>query len=215
MVKTTTLGNLIAFMHVYNLRFGAATTPHQKLIYDQLYPMLDDVRDRITKESKSERNRPGQSGSRGRLLQQAGSRSTQERQSRCHPIPNSENRRILCSSSIRLQEAGVIARESASAPAFSFSASVLRAHSHEHLCQSALRLIHGIASPSKPGKSAMVSIKIGMMVRLELLPAVRPRRSRRQPARNPHSLLPEGRPAYHRPSPPVAHRRTPNRAMRA
>ena len=38
MVKTTTLGNLIAFMHVYNLRFGAATTPHQKLIYDQLYP---------------------------------------------------------------------------------------------------------------------------------------------------------------------------------
>ena len=53
MVKTTTLGNLIAFMHIYNLRFGAATTPHQKLIYDQLYPLLDDVRDRITKESRS------------------------------------------------------------------------------------------------------------------------------------------------------------------
>ena len=31
MVKTTTLGNLIAFMHVYNLRFGAATTPHQQV----------------------------------------------------------------------------------------------------------------------------------------------------------------------------------------
>jgi hypothetical protein len=54
MVKTTTLGNLIAFMHIYNMRFGAATSPHQKLIYDQLYPLLDDVRDRITKESKSE-----------------------------------------------------------------------------------------------------------------------------------------------------------------
>ena len=39
-------------MHIYNLRFGAATNPHQKFIYDQLYPMLDDVRDRITKESK-------------------------------------------------------------------------------------------------------------------------------------------------------------------
>jgi hypothetical protein len=53
MVKKTTLGNLIAFMHIYNLRFGAATTPHQRYIYDQLYPLLDDVRDRITKESKS------------------------------------------------------------------------------------------------------------------------------------------------------------------
>jgi hypothetical protein len=52
-VKTTTLGNLLAFMHVYNLRFGAATNPHQKFLYDQLYPMLDDVRDRVTKESKS------------------------------------------------------------------------------------------------------------------------------------------------------------------
>ena len=55
LVKTTTLGNLIAFMHVYNLRFGAATNPHQKFIYDQLYPLLDDVRDRITKESKRRR----------------------------------------------------------------------------------------------------------------------------------------------------------------
>jgi hypothetical protein len=53
MVKSTTLGNLLAFMHVYNLRFGAATTPHQKLIYGQtIYPSLDEVRDRISKESK-------------------------------------------------------------------------------------------------------------------------------------------------------------------
>ena len=40
-------------MHVYNLRFGAATNPHQKFLYGQLYPLLDDVRDRVTKESKS------------------------------------------------------------------------------------------------------------------------------------------------------------------
>ena len=53
-VKTTSLGNLIACMHVYNLRVGAATNPHQKIIYGQLFPMLDDVRDRITKESKSQ-----------------------------------------------------------------------------------------------------------------------------------------------------------------
>jgi len=52
LVKSTTLGNLIAFMHVYNLRFGAATTPHQKLIYDQIFPALDEVRDRIARESK-------------------------------------------------------------------------------------------------------------------------------------------------------------------
>ena len=51
MVKNSSLGNLIAFMHVYNLRFGAATTPRQRLIYDQLYPLLDEVRDRIMKES--------------------------------------------------------------------------------------------------------------------------------------------------------------------
>ena len=52
MVKSTTLGNLLAFMHVYNLRFGAATTPHQRLIYDQIYPALDDVRDRVMRESR-------------------------------------------------------------------------------------------------------------------------------------------------------------------
>jgi hypothetical protein len=53
-VKTTTLGNLLAFMHIYNLRFGAATNPHQKYIYGQvIYPVLDDARDRITKESRS------------------------------------------------------------------------------------------------------------------------------------------------------------------
>jgi hypothetical protein len=46
-IKSTTLGNLIAFMEVYNLRFGAATTPAQRLIYRQLFPVLDDLRDRV------------------------------------------------------------------------------------------------------------------------------------------------------------------------
>jgi hypothetical protein len=49
MVKSTSLGNLIAFMEVFNLRFGAATTPGQRLIYRQLFPILDELRDRVVK----------------------------------------------------------------------------------------------------------------------------------------------------------------------
>ena len=48
-IKSTSLGNLIAFMEVYNLRFGAAATPGQRLIYRQLYPLLDELRDRVVK----------------------------------------------------------------------------------------------------------------------------------------------------------------------
>jgi len=60
MVKTTSLGNLIAFMHVYNLRFGAATTPQQRMIYNNLYPVLDEVRDRVLRESKVDENASAQ-----------------------------------------------------------------------------------------------------------------------------------------------------------
>jgi hypothetical protein len=56
MIKTTPLGNLIAFMEVYNLRFGASTTPTQRQIYRQLYETLDQVRDRVVKESKIDLN---------------------------------------------------------------------------------------------------------------------------------------------------------------
>ena len=44
-VNSTTLGHLIAFMHTFNLRFGAAKTPVQEQTYDQLYPLLVAVRD--------------------------------------------------------------------------------------------------------------------------------------------------------------------------
>jgi hypothetical protein len=54
MVKSTTVGNLIGFMHVYNLRFGAATTPRQKMIYEQLYPILDSARDDVMKAVKTD-----------------------------------------------------------------------------------------------------------------------------------------------------------------
>ena len=43
--ESTTLGHLIAFMHTFNLRFGAAKTPVQEQTYDQLYPLLVAVRD--------------------------------------------------------------------------------------------------------------------------------------------------------------------------
>jgi len=52
MVNKTTVGNLIGFMHVYNLRFAAATTPRQKMIYEQIYPVLDQARDRVMNEAK-------------------------------------------------------------------------------------------------------------------------------------------------------------------
>jgi hypothetical protein len=49
MVKTTPLSNLIAFMEIYNLRFGQATTPRQRAIYRDLFAQIDAVRDRVVK----------------------------------------------------------------------------------------------------------------------------------------------------------------------
>ncbi|MFO0910137.1 MAG: hypothetical protein U0794_17635 [Isosphaeraceae bacterium] len=41
----TTLGHLISFMHTFNLRFGSAKTPIQEAAYDQIYPLLVQLRD--------------------------------------------------------------------------------------------------------------------------------------------------------------------------
>jgi hypothetical protein len=46
-VKTTTVGNLLAFMHTYNLRFAPAETPKQKAAYRELAPRLVEARDKI------------------------------------------------------------------------------------------------------------------------------------------------------------------------
>ena len=40
----TTMGHLITFMHSFNLRFGVAKTPEQEAAYDQIYPMLVQLR---------------------------------------------------------------------------------------------------------------------------------------------------------------------------
>ena len=42
---TTTLGHLITFMHSFSLRFGTAKTPEQEAVYDQVYPLLVQLRD--------------------------------------------------------------------------------------------------------------------------------------------------------------------------
>lgn len=43
----TTLGDLLAFMQSFNLRFGPASTPQQRAIYSQIFPALDGIRDEI------------------------------------------------------------------------------------------------------------------------------------------------------------------------
>ena len=46
-IENTTLGNLVAFMHSYNLRFAPATTPKQVAIYRDLYSTMTEQRDKI------------------------------------------------------------------------------------------------------------------------------------------------------------------------
>lgn len=51
-VDKTTLGNLLAFMHTYNLRFGPAKTPAQRSVYQSLYPLMAAQRDTLLKDAK-------------------------------------------------------------------------------------------------------------------------------------------------------------------
>ena len=52
-LSTTTMGHLITFMHTFNLRFGAAKGPDQEAAYDQLYPLLVALRDRVNAPSSA------------------------------------------------------------------------------------------------------------------------------------------------------------------
>jgi len=62
----TSVGNLLAFMHTFNLRFAPATTPRQRQVYAELFPVLDQTRDRIISDVKLDDNTPGQAG-KGKL----------------------------------------------------------------------------------------------------------------------------------------------------
>src|SRR5206468_2915311 len=42
-----TLADLLGFMNAFNLRFGVASTPQQRMAYDALYPQLVTLRNQI------------------------------------------------------------------------------------------------------------------------------------------------------------------------
>ena len=46
-VKTTSIGNLIGFMHAYNLRFAQADTAKQRAVYHDLYPLMVSAREKV------------------------------------------------------------------------------------------------------------------------------------------------------------------------
>jgi hypothetical protein len=59
-VKDTTVGNLLGFMHSFNLRFGRATTLKEKQAYSQLFEAIDQTRDQILAELKGDRTTTAQ-----------------------------------------------------------------------------------------------------------------------------------------------------------
>jgi hypothetical protein len=48
----TTVGHLISFVHTFNLRFGVAKTPEQEDAYDQIYPLLVQLRDQAQAQNQ-------------------------------------------------------------------------------------------------------------------------------------------------------------------
>ena len=65
-IEKTTVGNLLGFMHTFNLRFAPATTPRQRQIYEELFPVIDRTRDKILREAKLDDNVTDKAG-RGKL----------------------------------------------------------------------------------------------------------------------------------------------------
>jgi hypothetical protein len=52
-IENTTVGNLIAFMHSYNLRFAAPQTANQRAAYRTLYPIIASARDKVIGRSNT------------------------------------------------------------------------------------------------------------------------------------------------------------------
>ncbi|WP_165249197.1 hypothetical protein [Paludisphaera soli] len=55
-IEKTNVGNLLGFMHTFNLRFGPANTPPQRSAYSELFPTMDGVRDKLLAELKLDNN---------------------------------------------------------------------------------------------------------------------------------------------------------------
>ena len=51
-IQDTMVGNLLGFMHAFNLRFGAAKTPTERQAFHQLFAILDQTRDQILAEAR-------------------------------------------------------------------------------------------------------------------------------------------------------------------
>lgn len=49
-VKDTSLGTLLSFMHVFNLRFGVAKSEKAQEVYTQLFPKMTAFRDRVLEQ---------------------------------------------------------------------------------------------------------------------------------------------------------------------
>ena len=65
-IEKTTVGHLLGFMHTFNLRFSPATTPRQRQIYEELFPVIDRTRNKILREAKLDDNVTDKAG-RGKL----------------------------------------------------------------------------------------------------------------------------------------------------
>jgi len=55
-IEKTNLGNLLGFMRTFNLRFGPAVTPPQRAAYSELFPTMDESRDKLLAELKLDPN---------------------------------------------------------------------------------------------------------------------------------------------------------------
>ena len=56
--STTTLGQVLTFMHSFNLRFGAADTAAGQATYDQLYPLLVQLRNQMNPDPRNPVTQP-------------------------------------------------------------------------------------------------------------------------------------------------------------
>jgi hypothetical protein len=65
-IEKTSIGNLLGFMHTFNLRFAPATSARQRQVYGELFPVLDQTRNRIVGEAKLDETANGKAG-RGKL----------------------------------------------------------------------------------------------------------------------------------------------------
>jgi hypothetical protein len=67
-VKRVTVGSLVGFMHTFDLRFGPAITPEQRVGYEELYPMFVAVRDQISGEAGIKETSPPKAKKANRFL---------------------------------------------------------------------------------------------------------------------------------------------------